>query len=281
MCASHVELTSIHSQQNHLLAALPPAELARLLPHLKLIRMSLGEVIYEPGSHLSDVYFPTTSIIAKMSELADGASTEIAVVGNEGIVGLPLILGGEAMPFRAVVQNAGYAYRLASQVFLEDFNRGEALQKLLLRYTMALLAQVGQNAVCTRHHSVDQQLSRLLLMSLDRLASNEIILTQVSTANMLGVRRESVTDAAVKLQRAGLIHYSRGHITVLSRVGLEAHSCECYAVVKQAYDHLLPNLTRVNSVDKRCVPNRSLQPILRHKPKYPVVANVPAHAAAL
>jgi CRP-like cAMP-binding protein len=204
--------------------------------------MTLGAVLYESGNELRHVYFPTTSIVSLLYVMLDGASAEIAVVGNEGIIGVALFMGGETMPNRAVVQSAGYAYRLKGQLLKQEFNRSGELQHLLLRYTQALLTQMAQTAVCNRHHSLDQQLCRWLLLSLDRLPANELVMTQELIANMLGVRREGVTEAAGKLQKAGLIAYRRGHITVLDRAGLEARSCECYAVVKQEFDRLLPEV---------------------------------------
>jgi CRP-like cAMP-binding protein len=227
-------------RQNHLLAALPDPESERLYPHLELVPLPLGEVLYESGDQLQHVYFPTGSIVSLLYVMADGASAEIAVVGNEGIIGIALFMGGETMPNRAVVQSAGHAYRLKGQVLKEEFNRAGELQHLLLRYTQALLTQMSQTAVCNRHHSVDQQLCRWLLLSLDRLPSNELTMTQELIANMLGVRREGVTEAAGKLQSAGLIHYSRGRITVIDRPRLERRACECYQVVKTEFDRLLP-----------------------------------------
>jgi CRP-like cAMP-binding protein len=235
-------MPTAHSpRQNHLLAALPAEEFDRLLPHLELAAMPLGDVLYESGTHLGHVYFPTTSIVSLLYVMEDGASAEIAVVGNEGIIGVALFMGGETTPSRAVVQSAGYAYRLKGQLLKQEFNRSGAMQQLLLRYTQALLTQMAQTAVCNRHHSVDQQLCRWLLLSLDRLASNELTMTQELIANMLGVRREGVTEAAGKLQDAGLLRYSRGRITVVDRPGLEAQACECYRVVKKEFDRLLPN----------------------------------------
>jgi CRP-like cAMP-binding protein len=227
-------------RQNHLLAALPHPESERLYPHLELVPLPLGEVLYESGDQLQHVYFPTLSIVSLLYVMADGASAEIAVVGNEGIIGIALFMGGETMPNRAVVQSAGYAYRLKGQVLKEEFNRAGELQHLLLRYTQALLTQMSQTAVCNRHHSVDQQLCRWLLLSLDLLSSNELTMTQELIANMLGVRREGVTESAGKLQSAGLIHYSRGHIKVLDRPRLEKRACECYQVVKTEFARLLP-----------------------------------------
>jgi CRP-like cAMP-binding protein len=203
--------------------------------------MPLGEVVCEPGIAMRHVYFPTTCIVSLLYVMEDGASAEIAVVGNEGIVGISVFMGGETTTSRAVVQSAGHAYRLEGQLLKDAFFRAGPMQLLLLRYTQALLTQMAQTAVCNRHHTVDQQLCRWLLLSLDRLPSNELTMTQELIANMLGVRREGVTEAAGNLQRAGLIHYSRGRITVLDRPGLEARVCECYLVVKKEFDRLLPN----------------------------------------
>jgi len=229
-------------KQNRLLAVLPDDEWARLQPHLKAVQMPLGGAVYESGAQLDHVYFPTSAIISLLYVLADGASAEIAVVGNEGLVGVALFMGGETTPSRAVVQSAGWAYRLRGQVLKDEFTRGGAMQHLLLRYTQALLTQMAQTAVCNRHHSIDQQLCRWLLLSLDRLASKELTMTQELIANMLGVRREGVTEAAGKLQAAGLIHYNRGRISVVDRGGLEKRCCECYAVVKRESDRLLPDV---------------------------------------
>jgi CRP-like cAMP-binding protein len=229
-----------HPRQNHLLAALPAEDFERVRAKLKLVSLPLGEVLYEAGRRQRAVYFPTTAIVSLLYMLADGASAEIAVVGNEGIIGVSLFMGGETTPSRAVVQSAGYAYRLPGKFLKEEFTRGGTMQNLLLRYTQALLTQMAQTAVCNRHHSLDQQLCRWLLLSLDRLIGNDLIMTQELIANMLGVRREGVTEAAGNLQNAGLIRYSRGHITVLDRPGLEARTCECYAVVKKEFDRLLP-----------------------------------------
>src|SRR5512143_134046 len=229
-------------RQNHLLDALPTGDYERLAAHLQLIPMPLGDVLYESGSQLRYVYFPTTSIVSLLYVMEDGASAEIAVVGNEGMVGVALFMGGETTPSRAVVQSAGHAYRLKGQILKEEFRRAAGLQHLLLRYTQALLTQMAQTAVCNRHHSVDQQLCRWLLLSLDRLPTNKLTMTQELIANMLGVRREGVTEAAGKLQEAGLIKYSRGQITVLDRPRLEAQACECYQVVKKEFDRLLPDV---------------------------------------
>ena len=231
----------ISPDNNHLLAALPAGDFQRLLPHLKLVPLLLGEVLYESGIVLRHVYFPADSIVSLLYVMADGASAEIAVVGNEGLIGVSLFMGGETTPSRAVVQSAGHAYRLSGQVLKEEFTRAGAMQHLLLRYTQALITQMAQTAVCNRHHSLDQQLCRWLLLSLDRLNSNQLVMTQELIANMLGVRREGVTEAAGRLQSAGLISYSRGHITVLDRPKLEARTCECYAVVKKECDRLLPD----------------------------------------
>ncbi len=226
-------------RNNHLLAALPDAEWQRWLPQLELVEMPLGQVLYESGSTLSHVYFPITAIVSLLYVMEDGASAEIAVVGNEGIVGIALFMGGESTPSRAVVQSAGQGLRLKARVIKDEFNRSPVLH-LLLRYTQALITQMAQTAVCNRHHSLDQQLCRWLLLSLDRLHGSELTMTQELIANMLGVRREGVTEAALKLQKAGLIRYARGRISVLDRPGLEKRSCECYAVVKKEYDRLLP-----------------------------------------
>ena len=230
------------SLHNHLLASLPPDARARLFLQLELVPMPLGEVLYESGSRLRHVYFPTTCIVSLLYVMEDGATAEIAVVGNEGVIGIALFMGGETTPSRALVQSKGQAYRLKSQLLKEEFNRSGEMQHLLLRYTQALLTQMAQTAVCNRHHSVDQQLCRWLLLRLDRLSTNKLSMTQELIANMLGVRREGVTEAAGKLQAAGLIHYSRGHITVLDRPRLEALACECYAVVKKEFDRLLPRI---------------------------------------
>jgi CRP-like cAMP-binding protein len=230
--------------QNHLLAALPAAEFERLSPHLESIPMPLGEVLYESGAQLRHVYFPTTSIVSLLYVLEDGASAEIAVVGNEGILGISLFMGGDSTPSRAVVQSAGHGYRLKAELLKQEFNRAGPVLRLLLRYTQALITQMTQTAVCNRHHSIEQQLCRWLLLSLDRLSSDSLTMTQELIANMLGVRREGVTEAAGNLQRAGLIRYSRGRIEVLDRAGLEKTVCECYAVVKKEYDRLLADIPR-------------------------------------
>jgi CRP-like cAMP-binding protein len=231
-------------RQNHLLAALPPSDYERISVSLELIPMGLGDVLYEPGAQLRHVYFPTTSIVSLLYVMEDGASAEIAVVGNEGILGVSLFMGGETTPSRAVVQSAGHGYRLEAALLKGEFGRFGPTMHLLLRYTQALITQMAQTAVCNRHHAVDQQLCRWLLLSLDRLSSNELRMTQELIANMLGVRREGVTEAAGKLQDAGLIDYRRGRITVLDRPGLEARTCECYRVVKTEFDRLLPYVAR-------------------------------------
>jgi CRP-like cAMP-binding protein len=230
-------------RQNRLLAVLPATDFERLQPHLALVPLPLGEALYESGIVLRHVYFPTDSIVSLLYVMSDGASAEIAVVGNDGVIGVSLFMGGETTPSRAVVQSAGHAYRLTGQLLKEEFLRAGAMQHLLLRYTQALLTQMAQTAVCNRHHSLDQQLCRWLLLSLDRLSASELVMTQELIANMLGVRREGVTEAAGHLQHAGLIQYSRGRIKVLDRPGLEARTCECYAVVKKESDRLLPALT--------------------------------------
>ncbi len=226
---------------NALLASMPPAEWARIAPQLEAVELPLGKVLYESGASMSHVYFPTTAIVSLLYVMEDGASAEIAVVGQEGVVGIALFMGGETTPSRAVVQSAGHGYRLRAPAIKEEFNRSGPVMHLLLRYTQALITQMAQTAVCNRHHSLDQQLCRWLLLSLDRLSGSELVMTQELIANMLGVRREGVTEAALKLQRLGLIRYARGHITVLDRPGLEARVCECYSVVKKEYDRLLPH----------------------------------------
>ncbi len=227
-------------KRNLLLAALSASELKRMLPHLQHVDMPLADVVYESGRMQDYVYFPTTCIISLLYVLESGASAEIAVVGNEGVVGVSIFMGGASTPSRAVVQSAGKAYRLASRFMTDEFTRGGAMQHLMLRYTQSLITQMAQTAVCNRHHSVDQQLCRWLLLSIDRLPSPEITMTQELIANMLGVRREGVTEAAGKLQKKGVISYRRGHIKVLNRPRLEALSCECYEVVRRETERLLP-----------------------------------------
>ncbi|MGA2364686.1 MAG: Crp/Fnr family transcriptional regulator [Steroidobacteraceae bacterium] len=241
---------SHNPQQNRLLAALSPAERERIYPHLDLVSMPLGKVLYGSGDVLRQVYFPTDSIVSLLYVLLNGASAEISVVGNEGLIGIALFMGGETTPSRAIVQSAGHAYRLIGQALKDEFHRNGAVQLLLLRYTQALITQMAQTAVCNRHHSVDQQLCRWLLLSLDRLTANRLTMTQELIANMLGVRREGVTEAAGKLQKLGVIKYSRGEITVLNRPKLEELCCECYAVVRKESDRLLsrsqPELPKVD-----------------------------------
>jgi CRP-like cAMP-binding protein len=228
--------------QNHLLAALPAEELERLSPHLGLVPMRLGEILYEPGGQMQHAYFPTTSIVSLHYVMESGASAETAGVGNEGVVGISLFMGGDTTPSSAVVQTAGHAYRLAGRLLKQEFNRAGPMQHLLLRYTQALITQMIQTAACNRHHSIEQQLCRWLLLTLDRLPSQELIMTQELVASMLGVRREGITQAAGNLQQAGLIRYRRGHIAVLERSGLEARACECYAVVKKELGRLLSDV---------------------------------------
>ncbi|WP_342049975.1 MULTISPECIES: Crp/Fnr family transcriptional regulator [unclassified Cupriavidus] len=225
---------------NRLLAMLPTADMSRIAPHLELVHMPLGHVVHESGDRLPWVYFPIDAIISLLYVLADGASAEIAIVGNEGIVGIAIFMGGETTPSRAVVQSAGPAYRMSAAKLKQEFRHGGAMQQLLLRYTQALITQMAQTAVCNRHHSIDQQLCRWLLLSRDRLATDDLAMTQELIANMLGVRRSGVTEAALKLQASGLIRYSHGHIVILDRAGLEARVCECYAVVKTEFERLLP-----------------------------------------
>ena len=226
--------------QNQLLAALAGPTLDRWREHLEPVNLALGQVLYESRSTLSHIYFPTTAIVSLLYVMENGASAEIAVVGQEGLVGISLFMGGESTPSRAVVQSAGDGYRMTAETIKAEFNQFGPVMHLLLRYTQALITQMAQTAVCNRHHSLDQQLCRWLLLSLDRLKGNQLVMTQELIANMLGVRREGVTEAARRLQTAGLISYARGHITVLDRAGLERRSCECYAVVKKEYDRLLP-----------------------------------------
>ena len=228
--------------QNHLLAALPAAELERLAAHLELVQMRLGDMLYEPGGQLQYAYFPTTSIVSLHYVMESGASAEAAGVGNEGMIGISLFMGGNTTPSSAVVQTAGYGYRLKRQVLKQEFDQAGLFQRLLLRYTQALMTQMTQTAVCNRHHTIEQQLCRWLLLTLDRLPSNELIMTQELVASMLGVRREGITEAAGKLQSAGFISYRRGHISVLNRTGLERQTCECYTVVKKELYRLLSDV---------------------------------------
>ena len=236
-------MPSPHSpSQNHLLAALPTAEFEPLAAHLELVPMALGEILYEPGGQLQHAYFPTTAIASLHYVMESGASSEAAGVGNEGVVGISLFMGGDTTPSSAVVQTAGHGYRLAVPLLKREFSRGGLLQRLLLRYTQALITQMTQSAACYRHHSVEQQLCRWLLLTLDRASSRELIMTQELVAGMLGVRREGITEAAGNLQRAGFIRYRRGHIAVLERSGLETRACECYAVVKKELSRLLSDV---------------------------------------
>jgi CRP-like cAMP-binding protein len=228
--------------QNHLLAALPTAEFERLAPHLEPVELLLGDVLHESGGLMHYVYFPTTAILSLHYVMENGSSSEIAGVGNEGVLGISLFMGGNTTPSRAVVQTGGRGYRLRAQLMLQEFNRAGLMQQLLLRYTQALITQMSQTAACNRHHSLVQQLCRWLLLTLDRMPTNELIMTQELVASMLGVRREGVTEAAGKLQQTGVIRYRRGHITVLDRSGLESQVCECYQVVKKEFSRLLPDL---------------------------------------
>jgi CRP-like cAMP-binding protein len=232
--------TAQDPRRNHLLASLPEAEWQRWLPHLEAVALPLGHVLYESGVTLKHVYFPITGIVSLLYVMEDGASAEIAVIGNEGVVGISLFMGGESTPSRAVVQSSGHGYRMRSQVIKEEFHRSLPVMHVLLRYTQALITQMAQTAVCNRHHTLDQQLCRWLLLSLDRIEGDEIVMTQELISNMLGVRREGVTEAALSLQRDGLIRYARGHIMVLDRPALEQRTCECYEVVRKEYDRLLP-----------------------------------------
>jgi CRP-like cAMP-binding protein len=234
------------ASQNHLLAALPEEVFERIAPHLELVPMPLGAVLYEPGGQLQHVYFPSTAIVSLNYVMEDGASAEIAGLGNEGVLGISLFMGGNTTPSRATVRTAGFGYRIKVRLIMDEYNRvggrrAGVMQHLLLRYTQALMTQMSQTAVCNRHHSVEQQLCRWLLLTLDRLPSNELTITQELIAVMLGVRREGITETAGNLQRAGLISYRRGHITVLDRSGLESRACECYMVVKQEFHRLLDN----------------------------------------
>ena len=231
--------TSPSPNQNHLLAALPAAEFERLAPSLERVPMQLGATLYEPGGKLQHVYFPTTAIVSLLYVMESGSSAEIAGVGNEGVLGISLFMGGDTTSSSAVVQTAGHAYRLHGNLLKEEFNRAGLMQRLLLRYTQALATQMCQTAACNRHHSIEEQLCRWLLLTLDRLPSNELVMTQELIANALGVRREGITEAAGKLQRAGIVRYRRGHIAVLERSGLEAGTCECYAVVKKEFSRLM------------------------------------------
>lgn len=248
------------SRQNHILAALPESEFSRIFSHLELTFMPLGHALSESGLQMRHVYFPTTAIISRLYVMENGASAEISMIGNDGLAGIFLFMGGETMPSQVVVQSPGHAYRMRNQVLMEEFERGEQLQHLLLRYTQAVLTQIAQTAVCNRHHSLRQQLCRWLLMRLDRLSSNEVVVTQEQIGHMLGVRREGITEAAGILQKAGLIKYHRGHIIVLDRAGLEAQVCECYTVVRNESDRLLPNVRVQKTLAQRHDPGFLEQP---------------------
>jgi CRP-like cAMP-binding protein len=235
--------TGVDARANHLLAALPDDDWQRWLPVLEFVTMPLGQVLHESGGFISHAWFPTTALVSLQFVTEDGSPTELAVVGREGVVGISLFMGGQSTPSRAVVRNAGVGVRIARHVLISEFERSGPVMHLMLRYTQALITQMAQTAVCNRHHALEQQLCRLLLLSLDRLAGCDLAMTQEQIANLLGVRREGVTEAALRLQKTGLIRYARGRITVLDRPALEARSCECYAVVKREYDRLLPERT--------------------------------------
>ena len=237
-------------RQNHLLAALPAEIYDRMSPHLELVAMPLGEILYESGGQLQYVYFPTTAIVSLHYIMENGSSAEIAGVGNEGMLGVSLLMGGDTTPSRAAVYTGGHGYRLKALLMMEGFNRAGPMMRLMLRYTQALITQISQTAVCNRHHSVEQQLCRWLLLTLDRLPTNELTMTQELIASMLGVRREGITETAGNLQRAGLISYRRGHITVLNRAGLESHTCECYQVVKNEFNRLLKDTGNISTLTK-------------------------------
>lgn len=252
-------------RQNHLLAALPAAELEGLLPHMTLTRLALGSVLYEPGSKLHDLYFPISGVVSLLYTLEDGHTTELAIVGNDGCIGIALLLGGETTPSQATVQIAGYAYRISASAVVSEFRNGSGTTRVLLRYIQSLMTQMAQTAVCNRHHTVEQQLCRWLLLSLDRLPSNKVRMTQELISNMLGVRRPGITEAARKLNAAGVIDYRRGHITVGDRTKLEAHACECYTVVRKETARLLgwPGTTRRAAA----TPGESLQCTDPHRPE--------------
>ena len=247
-------LTGLHSpNQNHLLAALPTEEFDRLVEQLELVPMPLGQMLYEPGKQLQHGYFPTTSIVSLHYSLESGASSEASGVGREGMVGISLFMGGNTTPSSAMVLTAGHAYRLDRHLLKQEFDRGGLMQRLLLRYTQALMTQMAQTAACNRHHSVEQQLVRWLLLTLDRVPSRELVMTQELVASMLGVRRESITEAAGHLQQSGYIHYRRGHISVLDRHGLETRACECYGVVKTEINRLMSDVRhRQDTVHALC-----------------------------
>lgn len=237
--------------QNHLLAALPAEVLERISAHLELVAMPLGEVLYESSEPLQHVYFPTSAIISLHYILESGASSEIAGVGNEGVLGISLFMGGNTTPSRAAVSTGGHGYRLSNRLMMDEFNRGGPMMRLMLRYTQALITQISQTAVCNRHHSVEQQLCRWLLLTLDRLPTNELTITQELIAGMLGVRREGITETAGNLQRSGLISYRRGHITVLNRTALESYACECYQVVKKEHHRLFNDSVKINNLSNK------------------------------
>lgn len=254
-CKHQINTHPNDPNQNHLIAALPTTEFNSLAPHLTLVNMRLGEMLYEPDKQLQYAYFPTTCIVSLHYVMESGSSAESAGVGNEGMVGISLFMGGETTSSSAVVQTAGYAYRLERHLLKHEFERGGLFQHLLLRYTQALMTQMSQTSACNRHHSVEQQLCRWLLLTLDRLPTNELVITQELVAGMLGVRREGITEAAGNLQRAGFINYRRGHISILNRAGLEARTCECYAVVKKEMHRLLCDtqyrqITKLNECDR-------------------------------
>ncbi|MBV8273591.1 MAG: Crp/Fnr family transcriptional regulator [Cupriavidus sp.] len=231
---------------NHLLNALPRHEWEALSRHFELVRLRAGELLTDSGQRIVHVYFPTTSVVSLLSLLEDGATVEFAAVGNEGLVGIPVVTGGDTMPSRVEVRSPGFAYRIPARVLRSELSQLPALQRVTLLYVQAVLTQIAQTAACNRHHSLNKQLCRWLLLAIDRMSTNELVITQQVIANMLGVRREGVTEAAGKLEDLGLIHHSRGHITVLDRCGLERHSCECYKLVKREYDRLLPALAEVH-----------------------------------
>ena len=262
-------------RENHLLAALPLEDYERLLPDLEPLPLPLGWTVHRAGDRDKYLYFLTAGIVSRFYVMKNGASAEFGVTGSEGVIGVASFLGGESTPSQAVVLSAGYAYRLSAGLLKNEFARGGPLHHLLLRYTQALIAQTGQIAVCNRHHSLEQQLCRWILSSLDRLHSNELTMTQELIANMLGVRREGVTDAAGKLQKAGLIHYSRGHITVLDRPKLEAQVCECYVVVKREYDRLLASENTIGNADVHAIEVDDTGSISRNKSPWPSVAGFP------
>lgn len=269
--------------QNHLLGVLPLAAYDRIYPLLELVALPLGMMLYEPGQVMNYVYFPTTAIVSLLYTMENGAATEIAVVGNEGIVGVSLFMGGGATTSRAVVQSAGHAYRLNAQLLKDEFQSAGPLQNLLLRYTQVLLTHIAQSAVCNRHHSLEQQLCRCLLLRLDRSPSNTLVMTQEQIAGILGVRREGVTEAAGHLQRMGLIEYRRGRITLLDRAGLEAHACECYAVVRSEMARLLPEIQRSESgptITRRGASARTPETIVQKKTIIPCIKIKKSHTCA-